>query len=37
MDDLGPKYKDRKGGYTRLVLLKNRKGDGAEEVIVELV
>jgi large subunit ribosomal protein L17 len=37
MEVLAPKYKDRKGGYTRIVLFKNRKGDGAEEVIVELV
>lgn len=37
MEVLGPKYKDRAGGYTRIVMLKNRKGDGAEEVIVELV
>ena len=37
MEVIGPRYKDRHGGYTRIVLLKNRKGDGAEEVIVELV
>lgn len=37
MEVIGPRYKDRNGGYTRIVLLKNRKGDGAEEVIVELV
>jgi|SRR3989344_3110206 len=37
MEVLGPKYKTRPGGYTRMVMLKNRKGDGAEEVIVELV
>lgn len=34
---LGPRYKDRAGGYTRTVLVKNRIGDGAEEVIIELV
>ncbi|MBP6859900.1 MAG: 50S ribosomal protein L17 [Candidatus Magasanikbacteria bacterium] len=37
LEDLAPRYKDRKGGYTRIILFKNRKGDGAEEVIVELV
>lgn len=37
MEVIGPRYKDRQGGYTRIVLLKNRKGDGAEEVIVEFV
>lgn len=37
MEDVGPRYKTRPGGYTRIVMLKNRKGDGAEEVIVELV
>lgn len=34
---VGPKYADRKGGYTRIVMLKNRQGDNAEEVIIELV
>ena len=37
VEDLGPRYTSRKGGYTRLVVLKNRVGDGAEEVLVELV
>lgn len=37
MEELGPRYKDRNGGYTRIVLFKNRKGDGAEEVVIELV
>ncbi|MBI2037331.1 MAG: 50S ribosomal protein L17 [Candidatus Magasanikbacteria bacterium] len=37
MEVLAPRYKDRNGGYTRVILFKNRKGDGAEEVIVELV
>ena len=37
MEDVGPRYKTRAGGYTRIVMLKNRKGDGAEEVLVELV
>ena len=36
-DEVGPKYKDRKGGYTRIVKIGQRKGDGAMEVILELV
>ena len=37
MENIGPKYKGRDGGYTRIVMLKNRVGDGAEEVLIELV
>ncbi|NDL68142.1 bL17 family ribosomal protein [Anaerotalea alkaliphila] len=36
-DDIAPKYTNRNGGYTRIVKLGARKGDGAEEVIIELV
>lgn len=36
-DEIGPKYADRNGGYTRIIKLGARKGDGAEEVILELV
>ena len=35
--EYGPKYADRKGGYTRMIKLGARKGDGAETVIIELV
>jgi large subunit ribosomal protein L17 len=36
-DEIAPKYTDRKGGYTRIIKLGMRKGDGAPEVIIELV
>ena len=36
-DEIGPRYADRKGGYTRIVKIGQRKGDGAMEVILELV
>ncbi len=35
--DLVPRYKDRNGGYTRIVKMKERKGDNALMVILELV
>jgi large subunit ribosomal protein L17 len=34
---IAPRYKDRAGGYTRVVTLPERKGDGADEAIVEFV
>ncbi len=37
MEDLGPRYAERKGGYTRIISIKDRVGDGAEEVVLELV
>ena len=36
-DEIAPKYTDRKGGYTRIVKIGQRKGDGAMEVLIELV
>jgi large subunit ribosomal protein L17 len=36
-DDIAPRFKDRKGGYTRIYLLGRRPGDAAEMSIVELV
>ena len=35
--DLAPRYKDRNGGYTRIVKTQERKGDNALMVILELV
>ena len=36
-NDLAPRYKDRNGGYTRIIKKSERKGDSALEVILELV
>ena len=36
-DELAPKYKNNKGGYTRIIKLGQRRGDAAEEVILQLV
>ncbi len=36
-NELAPKYQDRKGGYTRILRLGKRRGDGAEVVILQLV
>ena len=36
-DEIAPKYADRNGGYTRIVKVGQRKGDGALEVLLELV
>lgn len=37
LEVIGPKYKERKGGYTRIVKIGLRKGDGAKMVMLELV
>ena len=36
-DEIAPKYTTRNGGYTRIVKIGQRKGDGAMEVLLELV
>lgn len=36
-NDLAKRYKNRNGGYTRIIKLKERRGDDALEVKIELV
>jgi len=36
-EEIAPSYDDRQGGYTRILKLGPRRGDGSEEVYLELV
>ena len=36
-DTIGPRFADRNGGYSRIVRLGNRQGDGADLAIIELI
>ncbi len=37
MEEWAPRYEHRPGGYTRIIKLGRRQGDGAEMVLLELV
>ena len=37
VDNLSPKYKDQKGGFTRITKLPRRKSDGSKMAIIELI
>ncbi len=36
-DEIAPKYANRNGGYTRIIKIGQRRGDGAMEAVLELV
>ena len=36
-NEIAPKYADRNGGYTRIIKIGPRRGDGAEMAIIELI
>ena len=36
-DEIAPKYKDRQGGYTRIIRLDQRRGDAAQMARIQMV
>lgn len=36
-DEIGPKYADRDGGYTRIIKTSSRRGDNAPKAVIELI
>ncbi len=36
-DELGPRFADRPGGYTRIIKIENRRGDGAPLSVIQFV
>jgi large subunit ribosomal protein L17 len=36
-DEIAPRFQERPGGYTRMIKVGRRQGDGAEMVVLELV